>query len=142
MSDVEVVPDPENSVEPDPEPTPEIDRGPFAKLGQDQTVVEVGSLPKVGYLSNGQAVSGFNNLSLEMLAEEGYIPAEDPGEPVYDPSTQIVEPAGWEVAQGKAVRKYAVKPKPSPPTLEQRVAALEDEVSRLSALFSETASVV
>ena len=76
----------------------------------DNEIIQIG-LPKVGTMQDGSTVSGYNLLDSETLKAEGWLPIEDI-KPEYDPATQILKDAGWDIQADKAVKLYEIADKP------------------------------
>jgi hypothetical protein len=72
----------------------------------DNQVVQT-ELPLTGYLKNGESVSGYNHLSLELLTEEGWLP-EVEDRPPYDKVTQMLEIDNYEIFTDKVLVHYKV----------------------------------
>ena len=66
------------------------------------------SLPKTGALKNSSTVSGYHLLDEEVLLDEGWLPLEDIL-PEYDEDTQYLANDGYEILEGKVIRKYRIE---------------------------------
>lgn len=65
-------------------------------------------LPKVGTLSDGRTVSGYNLLDEDTLKDEGWLPLEDI-QPEYDVETQYLVQDGYEILEDKVIKKYRIE---------------------------------
>lgn len=76
----------------------------YAKVEKGD-IIQIG-LPKVGKLKDGRTVSGYNLMSAEALAAEGWIPYEDNIPTVgEDQHYEFIENA---IVEGKVITKYTV----------------------------------
>lgn len=66
------------------------------------------SLPKTGTLKNGRTVSGYDLLDITILEEEGWLPLEDI-RPLYDVSSEYLQPSGYTFLNTKVVKNYEIK---------------------------------
>ncbi len=100
----------------------------YAKV-ENGEVVAIG-LPVVGTLSDYRTVSNYNQLGIEVLLREGWLPVV--GEkPTYDSVTQMLN-VTYTVEPTQVIATYTVIAKPpDPPTTEERVTLLQDAVDFL-----------
>jgi hypothetical protein len=68
-------------------------------------------LPQVGYLSNGESVSGYDLLPNETLTADGWLPSED-NIPAYDETTQILQFDSYTILPDKVIVNYIAVAKP------------------------------
>ncbi len=98
------------------------------------------SLPKTGTLKNSSTVSGYHLLDNEILLDEGWLPLED-SPPEYDEETQYLANDGYEILEGKVIKKYRIEeiPKREEPMdseseteeLKAKVALLEAKLAKI-----------
>lgn len=83
----------------------------------DGEVVER-TLPRTGYLSDGQPVSNYHQLSPATLSAEGWVKVQETNEPDFDLETQYTS---WdlEIQGGQVVQVYTVHELPPPPAPEE-----------------------
>ena len=101
----------------------------YAKV-KDNEVVSI-ILPEVGILKDGSTVSGYNLLDAETLKNEGWLPlTEDRLE--YDEATKSLIFDQYVIGEDSVVAKYLAipieVPEPTPPSLEERITAMEDAI--------------
>jgi len=100
----------------------------YAKV-ENGEVVAIG-LPIIGELSDHRTVSNYNQLGIEVLLREGWLPIV--GEkPAYDTTTQMLNVA-YTVESTQVIATYTVVAKPpEPTTTEERVLLLQNAVDFL-----------
>ncbi|MCA1781910.1 MAG: hypothetical protein ABR616_19185 [Dermatophilaceae bacterium] len=89
-------------------------------------VVTATRLPRNGYLSDGRAVSGYDQLDAQTLYDEGWREVVDAGAPTHDPETHYVERT-LEIVGDEVHAVYTVHervPAPVPPEAAEREALL------------------
>lgn len=91
------------------------------------------ALPKIGTLSTGETVSGYNLLPIETLKAEGWLSLEDI-QPEYDVETQYLASDGYEILEDKVIKKYRIEEiseREEPRDLEQEIEELENVIDIL-----------
>jgi hypothetical protein len=64
-------------------------------------------LPQTGFLRNGDSVSGYDLLPIEVLQGEGWLPSED-NKPAYNPDTQYLAVDNYTIQADKVIINYKV----------------------------------
>lgn len=97
----------------------------YAKV-ENGVVVAIG-LPIVGILSDNRTVSGYNQLGVDVLLREGWLPIVG-DKPLYDTETQQLN-VSYTVNSNEVVATYTIVAKPpEPTTTDERVFLLQDAV--------------
>ena len=88
-------------------------------------------LPKVGTLKSGETVSGYDKLSPEILAEEGWLPLEDI-KPAFDDKLEYLQLIKYEILFDRVVKVYEIKQLADlPVSTEKKMASLYAAIRQL-----------
>lgn len=98
-------------------------------------VIKRRKLPKVGKLSDGTTVSGYDKLDRDVLLSEGWLDLID-DIPEHDPATEEPHFDGFDIKEDRVVKTYKILPIPEPKMsdvemLQERIDATEEMIIQI-----------
>lgn len=105
----------------------------FVKVVANE-IVET-EIPESGVLPDGRQVSGFDKLPDAALKSLGWVPVADPGPPVVNEETQVVEQELVVAPTGDVAAVYTVVELPPSPDPADVVAMTDEQLNNLFALL-------